>query len=123
MKRFFLRRAQKTSWLRLSALLAVTGAIVVAQGSAWGQDAARSGNATAQTPESAARPKPAAAPSGNIENGKKLFMADGCYQCHGFVGQGSTATGARIGPPAFHSRQWWTTFVIPPARCRPTQAR
>jgi mono/diheme cytochrome c family protein len=44
----------------------------------------------------------AAAPTnGNADNGKKLFMADGCYECHGTVGQGSSQTGgARIGPPA-----------------------
>lgn len=39
-------------------------------------------------------------PAGNAENGKKLFMSNGCYECHGTVGQGSTSTGgARIGPP------------------------
>jgi ubiquinol-cytochrome c reductase cytochrome c subunit len=24
----------------------------------------------------------------NLENGKKLFARHGCYQCHGYVGQG-----------------------------------
>ena len=39
--------------------------------------------------------------NGNAEKGKKLFMANGCFECHGTVGQGSTSTGgARIGPPA-----------------------
>ena len=39
-------------------------------------------------------------PSGNAQNGKKLFMSDGCYECHGQQGQGATQTGAaRIGPP------------------------
>jgi mono/diheme cytochrome c family protein len=33
--------------------------------------------------------------AGNAENGKRLFEKDGCYQCHGFVGQGSR-DGARI---------------------------
>jgi len=43
----------------------------------------------------------AASLNGNGDNGKKIFMADGCYECHGTVGQGSTQTGgARIGPPA-----------------------
>ena len=42
----------------------------------------------------------AAAPAGNAQNGKKLFMADGCYECHGRQGQGAAQTGAaRIGPP------------------------
>src|ERR1700692_3851791 len=34
-------------------------------------------------------------PSGNAENGKRLFQRDGCYQCHGYAGQGGAA-GARI---------------------------
>ena len=36
-------------------------------------------------------------PKGNAENGKRLFAADGCYQCHGYLGQGSNA-GARLAP-------------------------
>jgi len=39
-------------------------------------------------------------PSGNAQNGKKLFNGDGCYECHGRLGQGAAQTGAaRIGPP------------------------
>ncbi|MBZ5612311.1 MAG: cytochrome c [Acidobacteriia bacterium] len=49
----------------------------------------------AQAPGSA--PKAGAAPSGNAQNGKKLFVRDGCYQCHGLQGQGGAA-GPRIGP-------------------------
>ncbi len=38
--------------------------------------------------------------AGNAQNGKKLFMAVGCYECHGRMGQGAAQTGAaRIGPP------------------------
>ena len=41
-----------------------------------------------------------APPAGNAQNGKKLFMSDGCYECHGRMGQGAAQTGAaRIGPP------------------------
>ena len=40
------------------------------------------------------------APAGNAENGKKLFMKNTCYYCHGTVGQGAGITGARIGPPS-----------------------
>ncbi len=41
-----------------------------------------------------------AAPAGNAENGKKLLKSDGCYECHGLLGQGAAQTGAaRIGPP------------------------
>jgi len=44
---------------------------------------------------------PAAAPAqtGNAENGKRLYMKDTCYFCHGTVGQGAGAVGARLGPP------------------------
>src|ERR1044072_3315739 len=46
------------------------------------------------------------APAGKAEEGKKLFVADGCYQCHGYEAQGSSSTGPRLGPrpiafPAF----------------------
>jgi ubiquinol-cytochrome c reductase cytochrome c subunit len=36
--------------------------------------------------------------TGNAENGRRLYMRNGCYQCHGTMGQGTIA-GARIGPP------------------------
>jgi mono/diheme cytochrome c family protein len=35
-----------------------------------------------------------AGPAG-VENGKRLFLRNGCYQCHGYGGQGGTA-GARL---------------------------
>src|ERR1700732_1193402 len=38
--------------------------------------------------------------SANSEKGEHLYTAFGCYECHGFQGQGSTQTGApRLGPP------------------------
>ena len=39
-----------------------------------------------------------AAPAGNVDNGKHLFVADGCYQCHGYVGQGGGVAGPRLAP-------------------------
>jgi ubiquinol-cytochrome c reductase cytochrome c subunit len=42
--------------------------------------------------------KPSDAPSGNAENGKRIFTKDGCYQCHGREGQGSNMSGPRIAP-------------------------
>ncbi len=45
---------------------------------------------------------PAAAASeslkGNADNGKRLFLSYGCYQCHGYQGVGA-AIAPRIGPP------------------------
>lgn len=43
-------------------------------------------------------PAAATAPAGNAEEGRKLFTSYGCYQCHGYEAQGSTATGPRLGP-------------------------
>ncbi len=56
--------------------------------------------ATAQTPSEQAPPgQPAAAavPAGNAENGKTLFVKNGCYQCHNYQGQGGAA-GVRLAP-------------------------
>jgi len=36
--------------------------------------------------------------SGNAENGKRLFVKYGCYECHGREGQGSSMTGPRLAP-------------------------
>jgi mono/diheme cytochrome c family protein len=38
----------------------------------------------------------AQAPAGDANKGKTLFMKNGCYECHGTVGQGGT--GPRIAP-------------------------
>jgi len=34
----------------------------------------------------------------NAQNGRKLYNRFGCYQCHNREGQGSAATGPRLGP-------------------------
>jgi mono/diheme cytochrome c family protein len=33
------------------------------------------------------------APKGDAANGRKVYLADGCYECHGRVGQGGLMTG------------------------------
>jgi ubiquinol-cytochrome c reductase cytochrome c subunit len=37
-----------------------------------------------------------AAQEGNVANGKRLYLKDGCYECHGYAGQGGA--GARLAP-------------------------
>jgi ubiquinol-cytochrome c reductase cytochrome c subunit len=44
---------------------------------------------TAQEP--APKPVAAPAPAGNVETGKKLWVSVGCWQCHGYEGQGGAA--------------------------------
>jgi mono/diheme cytochrome c family protein len=60
-----------------------------------------------------------APPAGNAENGKKLFMSDGCYECHGRQGQGAAQTGAvRIGPPQL-SFEGFQSYVRKPTNQMP----
>ena len=34
-----------------------------------------------------------AAPAGDVGNGKRIYLADGCFLCHGRVGQGGAYNG------------------------------
>jgi ubiquinol-cytochrome c reductase cytochrome c subunit len=74
---------------RLTDIVIVSAAILIGLAPA----------ATAQTPSVPAPPgQPAAAvPAGNAENGKTLFIKNGCYQCHNYQGQGGAA-GVRLAP-------------------------
>jgi mono/diheme cytochrome c family protein len=56
-------------------------------------------------------------PSGNAESGKRLFMKQNCYYCHGTVGQG-TRDGARIAQTALNL-QGLTRYVRKPAGIMP----
>src|ERR1700758_1708716 len=53
----------------------------------------------------------------NVENGKRVFVRDGCYQCHGYAGQGTIA-GARIGPPVLNA-QGMIRYIRRPAGAMP----
>ena len=46
-----------------------------------------------------AAPQNGAVPAGNPANGKVLFTKIGCFQCHGYAGQGGRA-GASLVPMA-----------------------
>jgi len=61
----------------------------------------------------------ATAPSGDAARGQQLFVADGCYQCHGYVGQGSIRTGPALAPalvpwPAFTAQLREPADKMPP---------
>ncbi len=61
---------------------------------------------------------PGAAPAGNVEAGKKIFNKDGCYECHGREGQGTTMGGPRIGPNPVPF-DYFTAYVRKPTREMP----
>lgn len=107
MKRFSVLCLRRKACVRpiFLSLLLIAG-IALGQNGAWAQgqkagaknDAAGGGQTAASGASSSATD---VSPTGNAENGKKLFLSNGCYECHGTVGQGSTSTGgARIGPPS-----------------------
>src|SRR5437868_3024896 len=50
------------------------------------------GLSAAQPPAGGAR-----APAGNADNGKKIFVSYGCYQCHNYAANGGNA-GPKLAP-------------------------
>ena len=48
-----------------------------------------------------------ATPSGNASEGKRLFMREGCYTCHGTTGVGSIISGPQIAPGVVP----WVAFI------------
>jgi mono/diheme cytochrome c family protein len=54
--------------------------------------------ARARSKNAAKASKSSDTPAGNVEAGKRVYTKDGCYECHGREGQGSSMAGPRIGP-------------------------
>ena len=52
-----------------------------------------------------------------VANGKRLFVRDGCFQCHGYVGQGGIA-GSRIGATPMNT-QAFIQYVRRPSGAMP----
>src|SRR5215470_6729226 len=55
--------------------------------------------------------------NGNAENGKRLFLRDGCWECHGYAGQGSR-DGARIANTSLNT-QGFIRYVRRPTGAMP----
>jgi len=72
----------------LTAVLGVAAMLLLARSDV----AAQSGT---EAPKTAA-----GAPAGNAQHGKTVYVADGCYECHGYAGQGGAGTGPKLGPNA-----------------------
>jgi mono/diheme cytochrome c family protein len=54
---------------------------------------------------------------GNAGNGKKLFLRDGCWECHGYAGQGGR-DGARLADTALSTAQF-TRYIRRPTGAMP----
>src|SRR5262252_6169710 len=53
----------------------------------------------------------------NVENGKRLFERDGCWECHGWAGQGGR-DGARLADTALTTAQF-TRYIRRPTGAMP----
>jgi mono/diheme cytochrome c family protein len=88
---------RKSLLQRVNSVRARRAVVLVAVATmAWVGTASRA--VTPQAKSGTEHSKPARAPVGNMENGKRLFVKYGCYECHGREAQGSTGTGPRLGP-------------------------
>ena len=65
------------------------------------------------------RAQDAGAPAaGNAENGKKLWVKDNCYTCHGYDGHGGA--GAKLAPKPIPMAAFIAIVRHPPASSMPT---
>jgi mono/diheme cytochrome c family protein len=99
-----------------SALRFVRGAFAGALFLAGFHAAAQKSGLAAKTPAAAAD---------SVENGKKIFAAQGCFQCHGAAGEGGTApgiAGPRISPPPLSLPDFVTLVREPQGQMPPYSA-
>jgi ubiquinol-cytochrome c reductase cytochrome c subunit len=92
-------------WLIIVALL-VAGAVAA-------------GHAQQGQPSSAPTP----AVSAKAEEGRKLYISYGCYQCHGYEAQGSSASGPRLGPRPIAYQSFLAYIRRPTGQMPPYTAR
>ena len=57
------------------------------------------------------------APATNVANGKKLYLRDGCWECHGYAGQGGR-DGVRLAETALTANQF-TRYIRRPTGAMP----
>ena len=67
---------------------------------------------------SVAMPAQNTAPTGNVENGKKLFLKNNCYSCHGYDGHGGA--GVKLAPKPIAVNAFIAIVRHPPGSNMPT---
>ena len=80
-------------FLVIATAMVVALSIVSARSVAVAQARAEGGAQSASASQKADN-----APAGNAKNGKAVYTADGCYECHGREAQGGAGTGPKLGP-------------------------
>jgi hypothetical protein len=76
---------------RRLAVAAAAALVAGALSTASAQQGAAAPSGPAAPPPPAAAPAASITPTGNAANGKKLYERVGCWQCHGYAGQGGRA--------------------------------
>ena len=84
---------KRSIFLVIATAMVVALLIVSARSVAVAQARAEGGAQSASAPQKADN-----APAGNAKNGKTVYTADGCYECHGREAQGGAGTGPKLGP-------------------------
>jgi mono/diheme cytochrome c family protein len=84
---------KRSIFLAMAIAIVVALLIVSARSVAVAQARAESGAQSASASQKADN-----APTGNAKNGKTVYTADGCYECHGREAQGGAGTGPKLGP-------------------------
>lgn len=77
-------------------MLAAWSFLVPGRGNAQNAQSRRRAARAASTQEKKAASNSETTPPGDAARGKKLFASDGCYECHGYYGQGGG--GPRLAP-------------------------
>jgi ubiquinol-cytochrome c reductase cytochrome c subunit len=84
---------KRSIFLVIATAMVVALLIVSARSVAVAQARAEGGAQSASASQKADN-----APAGNAKNGKTVYTADGCYECHGREAQGGAGTGPKLGP-------------------------
>jgi mono/diheme cytochrome c family protein len=84
---------KRSIFLAMAIAIVVALLIVSARSVAVAQARAEGGAQSASASQKADN-----APTGNAKNGKTVYTADGCYECHGREAQGGAGTGPKLGP-------------------------
>ena len=72
----------------------------------------------------ASQPKIELPSTANSKNGEHFYTAFGCYECHGYQGQGSVQTGgSRLGPPQIPFSGFVTYVRLPAGQMPPYTAK
>ena len=87
------KSSRKSFWLDGTTASTALNLLLFAAIMMWVPDATPKQKTQAQAP-AAKESKPAE----DADKGKRLYATYGCYECHGYQGQGSTAAGPRIAP-------------------------